>query len=312
MHLRRCGASHEDGYCQMVALHQLRHAAHLVETRRYESGEAHYISIVPHRLVDNPLWRHHHSEVNDMESVARHDHPDDVLPYVVDIALHCRYDHCLAWHASHAMMSPLVCCHLTAAGVVSYGAAVPLGEQYGDSFLHRPRCLHHLRQEHLPLAEELSDDVHALHQRAADDVEWRHATLCQLGYVPLHCVVAPLGQSLLQSILWRVVGLWCGLLLIVVLAVRCPPHVVEPRFRFLLLPQYLPSHLCQTLCGVGSLVQYHTAYGVAQIPGNILIPHRCGGIHDSHVHSRLYGVVEEDGVHGLTQVVVAAEGEREV
>jgi hypothetical protein len=34
-----------------------------------------------------------------------------------------------------------------------------------DRLLHHPRRLHHLRQEHLAGAEEVADDVHAVHQR---------------------------------------------------------------------------------------------------------------------------------------------------
>jgi hypothetical protein len=46
-----------------------------------------------------------------------------------------------------------------------------VGQQVGHRLLHHARALHHLRQEHLALAEEVADDVHAGHQRAFDHVQ---------------------------------------------------------------------------------------------------------------------------------------------
>ena len=46
-----------------------------------------------------------------------------------------------------------------------------MGQQHRHGLLHHPGRFHDLRQEHLPGAEEVADDVHAGHQRALDDVE---------------------------------------------------------------------------------------------------------------------------------------------
>ena len=43
----------------------------------------------------------------------------------------------------------------------------------GDRLLHHARALHDLRQEHLAGAEQVADDVHAVHQRAFDDLDGR-------------------------------------------------------------------------------------------------------------------------------------------
>jgi hypothetical protein len=40
-----------------------------------------------------------------------------------------------------------------------------------DRLLHDTRGFHHLRQEHLARAEQVADHVHAVHQRAFDDVQ---------------------------------------------------------------------------------------------------------------------------------------------
>ena len=44
-------------------------------------------------------------------------------------------------------------------------------QQVGDRLLHDAGALDHLRQEHLAGAEQVADDVHAVHQRAFDDLQ---------------------------------------------------------------------------------------------------------------------------------------------
>ena len=45
------------------------------------------------------------------------------------------------------------------------------GQEIADRLLHHAGALHHLRQEHLSRAEQIADDIHAVHQRAFDHVE---------------------------------------------------------------------------------------------------------------------------------------------
>jgi len=51
----------------------------------------------------------------------------------------------------------------------------------GHGLLHDARRLDHLWQEHLALAEEVADDVHAVHQRPFDDGKRRLAFGFELG-----------------------------------------------------------------------------------------------------------------------------------
>ncbi len=44
-------------------------------------------------------------------------------------------------------------------------------QQVRHSLLHHPGRLHDLGQEHLACAEEVTDDVHAVHQRALDHLD---------------------------------------------------------------------------------------------------------------------------------------------
>ena len=56
-------------------------------------------------------------------------------------------------------------------GVAAVVFLLHVGHQIGDRLLHHPRRFHHLRQEHFAGAEQVADDVHAVHQRAFDHVE---------------------------------------------------------------------------------------------------------------------------------------------
>ena len=103
--------------------------------------------------VEDPVGRHHHAEVEHLVVVAAEDDPDDVLADVVHVALD-RRDHDLPWRA---LPGGLLRLHVRL--------------EVGDRPLHRPRALHHLREEHPSRAEEVADDRHPVHERALDHVE---------------------------------------------------------------------------------------------------------------------------------------------
>ena len=105
--------------------------------------------------LQNVLPRHHDAEVDDLEAVALQDHADDVLADVVNVALDGRHD------------DPALA--LGRAGL--FLLRLDEGDEVGDRALHHPRRLHHLRQEHLARPEQVADDVHAVHQRAFDDLD---------------------------------------------------------------------------------------------------------------------------------------------
>jgi hypothetical protein len=62
-------------------------------------------------------------------------------------------------------------------------------EQVGDGLLHDARGLDHLGQEHLAGAEQVADHVHAVHQRAFDDLQrlarrpWRASSVSSIDEV---------------------------------------------------------------------------------------------------------------------------------
>ena len=62
----------------------------------------------------------------------------------------------------------------------------------------------------------------------------------------------------------------------------------------------------------GRLVEDDVLDGFAEVEGDVLIDAELSGVDDAHVHAGAGGVVEEDGVDGLADGVVAAEGEGDV
>ena len=112
-------------------------------------------------LIDSGLQqaidRHHDAEVDDLVVVAPEHDADDVLADVVYVALDCGHDDLAGRGASRAGLALLL---------------LHVRKQVRDSLLHGACALDDLWQKHLAGAEEVADDLHAVHQRPFDDVEW--------------------------------------------------------------------------------------------------------------------------------------------
>ena len=140
------------GSVEAAPLHLVRGVDHLVERRRDQARQADDVGAELLARVEDPLGRHHHAEVVHLVVVAAEHDADDVLADVVHVALD-RREHDRALHA--------------AAGLLLLHVRL----EVRDGALHRARALHDLREEHLPRAEEVADDLHAGHQRPLDHVE---------------------------------------------------------------------------------------------------------------------------------------------
>ena len=106
--------------------------------------------------LQDPIGRHHDAEIDDLVVVAPENDADDVLADVVDVALHGGQDD-LARRSTGRAGPALLLLHVR--------------QEVRDGLLHRAGALDDLRQEHLAGAEQVADDLHAVHQRPLDDVE---------------------------------------------------------------------------------------------------------------------------------------------
>jgi hypothetical protein len=131
----------------------------------------------------------HHPEVDHLVVVAAQDHADDVLADVVDVALD-RGHHDLA-------LAPLG----LRASLLPGQLLLRLHERFqvGDRALHHPGALDHLGQEHLARAEQVADDLHAVHQRALDDLQRAVGTAAGLLGVGLDVVDDAVHERVLRA-----------------------------------------------------------------------------------------------------------------
>ena len=150
--LRGRRAADEERQLDAAALHLLRDRDHLVERRRDEPRQPDDVAVLLERDVEDPIRGNHDAEVDDVVAVAAEDDADDVLADVVDVALHGCHDDAGRRRAL---------------GLLGFHVRL----EVRDGALHRAGALHDLREEHLPGAEEVADDLHPVHQRPLDHVE---------------------------------------------------------------------------------------------------------------------------------------------
>ncbi len=94
---------------------------------------------------------HHHAHVDDFEVVALQNHGHDVFANVMHIALDSGDDD-LALGLDVA-----------AGSLQQQLFGLDIGQQMRHGLLHHAGAFHHLRQEHLALAKQVADDIHAIH-----------------------------------------------------------------------------------------------------------------------------------------------------
>src|SRR5207302_6869180 len=99
------------------------------------------------------LRRYHDAEIDDFVIVALKHDADDVLADIVDVAFNGGH-HDLAVGGD---MRPAVLLLLH------------IRQQISHRLLHDASRFDNLRQEHPPRAEQVADDVHAVHQLTFDD-----------------------------------------------------------------------------------------------------------------------------------------------
>ena len=166
--------------------------------------------------------------------------------------------------------------------------------EVGDRALHRARALHHLRQEHLPVAEEVADHLHAGHQRPLDHVERPVGSLPRLLGVLLDEVDDAVHERVLEPLLDG----------------RLAPREVDLAPRR--LAAHAPGVLDEPLGRVVAPVEDDVLDELEQLRLDVLVHDELAGVDDAHVEPGADRVVEERRVHRLAHRVVAAEREAEV
>ena len=259
------------------ALHLGGDRDHLVERRGDEAGQADDVGVVLVGRLQDRRPRHHDAQVDDLEIVALEDDADDVLADVVDVALDRRHD------------DPAL--RLRAFGLLRLDE----GKQVGDRLLHDARRLHHLRQEHLTGAEQVADDVHAVHQRPLDDLDRAGGGEPRLLGILDHMGVEALDEGVLQP-----------------LGDGQQPPFLGRLLRHRAVALEAVGDRQQPVGGVGPAVEHDVLARLAQLGVDGVVDVELAGVDDAHVHASRDGVVEKDRVHGAAHRLVAAEREAQV
>ena len=146
----------------------------------------------------------------------------------------------------------------------------------------------------MPCAEQVADDLHAVHQRPLDHLERPRVLLARLLDVGLDEVDDAVDQRVRQALLHR----------------RLAPAQVHLALRATAL--HLLGTRDQPLGGVGPAIEQHVLDQFEQFRRDVLVHRELPGVDDAHRQSGLDRVEEERRVDGLAHQVVAAEAERQV
>ena len=280
----RGGPADQQWHPETLAGHLPGHVHHLIKRGGDQARESDDVRLALSRHREDSLRRHHHAEIRDLVIVAGQHHAHDILPDVVDVALDRReHDAALGRGQSGRRLLRL---HIRC--------------QHGHGLLHHAGGLHHLGEEHLACAEEVSDHPHPVHQRTLDDVERPRVESPRLLGVRLDEGVDALDQRVAQA-----------------LGDRGAPPLLRFGCRFARgVPRggllQLVGQRHEPFRGVRTAVEDHVLDPVPEFHGNLLVDAQHPGVHDRHIQARLHGVVQEHRVHRLADRVVAAEGEGDV
>ena len=286
MHAAGGGAADQQRHLQPLALHLAGEKAHLVERRRDQAGQADDVGVLGLGSLDDLRRRHHDAEIDHLEIVTLQHDADDVLADVVDVALD---------GGEHDLAGVLAAVALDAGFEIIRLLLFHERHQPGHRLLHHAGGFHHLRQEHLAVAEQVADDIHAVHQGTLNDVQRaRHGEARGLG-VLVDIFGDAVHQSMAEPPLDRPLA---------------PGEILF--LHFLALAAEFFRKLEQSLGRAGIAIQDHVLAGLAQFGIDVVIDDHLPGIDDAHVHAGLDGVIQEHRMHRLAHRLVAAERERQV
>ena len=276
--LRRGRAANQQRQRKALTLHLFGDVDHLIQRWRNQARQPDNIGLLFDGGFQDLIARHHYAEIDNLVVIALQHHADDIFADVVHVALYRRQ-------------------HDFAVAAARLFAGLNIGFKVSDRLLHHARRLHHLRQEHLPFAEQVAHHVHTRHQRSFNHLDRPRRRLARLFGVLLD----KLGDAFYQRIFQTL------------------NHVPAAPFRLLLVlgavaftGAILLRQRQQTLGAVVAAVKDHVLYRIAQLGGEIVVNRQLTGVDDAHIHAVADGVVEEHRVDGFAYRIVAAERERHV
>ena len=172
-------------------------------------------------------------------------------------------------------------------------------EEMGDGFLHHARGLHHLRQEHAAGSEQIAHDIHAVHQRPFNNLNW--PTARRLYRKPRFFGVIDdmridtFDQGMLQPFGHR------------------PAAPFSLRlFLCHVGPAIFLGKRNQALGRIRIAIENDIFASNAQFRINIIINIKLPRVNDGHIKPCRNSVIEKDGMHRPADGFVTTKAERQV
>mmetsp|Transcript_26649 Transcript_26649/g.50508 ORF Transcript_26649/g.50508 Transcript_26649/m.50508 type:complete len:263 (+) Transcript_26649:1192-1980(+) len=198
VHLRRGGSSDQYRDVHSALLHLLRHVDHLVKRRRDETREADDVDVVRNCGVEDLFACAHNSNVIDLVVVAAKHDSHNVLSDIVHVSL----------DGGHEDLSSVlgIVVGIDSIRILALGQEIlPLlllheRQQIRNGLFHHAGGLDDLGQEHLSGSEEISDNVHSVHQRAFDHVKGPLGRLAGLLDILLHKLRDSVNERVLEAL----------------------------------------------------------------------------------------------------------------
>ena len=156
------------------------------------------------------------------------------------------------------------------------------GSEIGHRPLHGARALDDLRQEHLAGAEQLADDLHAVHQRPLDDVERPRILAPRLLDVLLDEIDDAVDERVRQP--------------------RLDRAAIATRVQFAFLLRALAPSLANSTrrsVASGRRLKMTSSTRSSRSFGMSSHDHQLAGVDDAHVHAGLDGVIQKRRVNRL-------------
>ena len=182
MQLAGGGSANHHGNVKTGFLHLANNIHHLLQARGDKTAKSDNVHLLLDGLAHNLFGRNHHSHVDYLVVVACHHHTHNVLSDVVDVALYSGNE------------------HLSGFGSTLGATLLDMWLEDGYGLLHGAGSLNYLWQEHLSAAEELTNGIHAVHQRSLDDVDCLGIDSERLGKVGLKMVANTLDKGILEAL----------------------------------------------------------------------------------------------------------------
>ena len=165
-----------------------------------------------------------------------------------------------------------------------------------NSLLHGSGCFHNLRQEHFTGTKEISYDIHPFHKRSVNDIDRFRISCQRLFQIGFQMIANSFNQRVNQTVFQ------CTL----------PPGFVFVFRRTLFLNLQILNKIDQLFHGFGAAVQNSIFSQCAEARFDIVVTYGLRRIHNTHIHPFSNGMIQEDGMHCLSHIIISSERKRQI